>query len=145
MKDVDFATLGTIAAALLLAMTTVIGFFVKKGTDRQASRDAAEKAVADRKAVADQAIADREAKRAQEVYDQMQQDLAATRTEVRGLQDDLSKARTDLTRQQEEMTRLWTQFSAVRRELDAAEAHIAAVHRWDDGGRSGVMPKRSAL
>lgn len=141
----DFGTLGTGAAGLLIAISGFIGVMAKRASDRQAARDAAAKAVADREAESRRAAAELEAKRAQEVYDQMQEDLAATRTEVRLLQEDLGKSRTEMTRQQEDMQQLWSRFSALRREFDAAQAHIADVHRWDEGGRLGPIPTRPAM
>lgn len=143
----DLSTLGTVGAPLIIAVGGVIGLFLKRASDRQAKKDAAAKEIADREAKTAQekadrdvaerkAIADRDVARAQEVYDQMQEDLATNRAEIRSLQTDLTSARA-------EMNTMYGQFNQIRLKLEAAESYIAAMHRWaDNGAVPELRPKR---
>lgn len=122
----DQSTLATTGAVVLTALMTFLGLMFKRSVDRQKLKDDVETT-----------RAEREQKSAQAVYDQMQEDLTATRTELRAVQDDLGRART-------EMGTLWSQMTAMRRELDASEAHIADWHRWADSGAQGPRPVRKS-
>lgn len=127
----------SITAPVLIFLATVVGLWLKRRTDKETAKQAEAEAKAARELSERTAAAELEAKRAKEAYDQMQEDLADARKEMRGLQEDLVKAR-------EEVGGLWRQLALLRREKEADEAHIAEWHRWARDGSQGPIPVRPA-
>ncbi len=125
----DLSGYGTPVAIILTALTGFFGVMFKRSFDKRMSGEA-EKTREDAARKAQRELDD---KRASEVYDQMQEDRAAERTEMRAMRDDINKMNL-------EMTGMWSKMAAMRRTLESYEAHIAAWNRWADGGSVGPRP-----
>ena len=134
----NWGLIGSIVAPLLVFAAAVIGYILKRRTDRETALQLERQQKADRDKEERAEAAKLEAEKAKASYDQMQEDLQAARAEMRALQTDLVAAR-------EEIGGLWRQMAALRREKEADEAHIADWHRWASNGSQGPIPTRKLI